>query len=259
MLREELGLNWLDYGARFYDGVIGRFHTLDPLAEKYLSNTPYNYGAYNPILLIDVNDDSVKYTNESTKNFINQFIQPTRVNKRRKEVKNNLYNEEFDSIIQELDKHERVYEFSDQFSSENQYEAGAITTDGDKISVGFTEPKEEFGSKSNALFEETYHALQVKRGTLKIQKTGNSFGFSGNLLEAEYDAKVFAAKAPLTRLSYLNPKGMKMETQMSLISTLDPIKGRYYLTYGCTKEYSNSSGLNYQVIYAPPYLNLKRR
>jgi RHS repeat-associated protein len=48
-------LNWFDYGARFYDPQIGRFSTQDRFAEKYFDFTPYQYGANNPILFIDVN------------------------------------------------------------------------------------------------------------------------------------------------------------------------------------------------------------
>ena len=51
-----------DYGARFYDPVIGRFHTQDRFAEKYLDFTPYQYGANNPINVVDINGDSIWYT-----------------------------------------------------------------------------------------------------------------------------------------------------------------------------------------------------
>ncbi|PUZ23938.1 hypothetical protein DCM91_14135 [Chitinophaga costaii] len=53
------GLEWLDFGARNYDAQVGRFFNLDRFADKAFAASPYSYAANNPIVLIDVNGDSV--------------------------------------------------------------------------------------------------------------------------------------------------------------------------------------------------------
>ncbi len=54
MFQDELGLDWLDYGARFYDAVLGRWHVPDPMVEEHFDYTPFAYVYNNPISFIDL-------------------------------------------------------------------------------------------------------------------------------------------------------------------------------------------------------------
>jgi RHS repeat-associated protein len=53
-LIEDNGLQYYDFGARMYDASIGRWSVVDPLAEKYNSLTPYQYGGNTPVNTVDI-------------------------------------------------------------------------------------------------------------------------------------------------------------------------------------------------------------
>jgi RHS repeat-associated protein len=67
------GLNLYDYSARYYESAIGRFTTVDPLAEMYYSWSPYSYVGNNPLRRTDptgmywVTTNDQKYADELSK------------------------------------------------------------------------------------------------------------------------------------------------------------------------------------------------
>ena len=52
-LQDELGLDWYDYGGRFYDMKAPHFLQIDPLAETSRRFSPYAYALDNPVYYID--------------------------------------------------------------------------------------------------------------------------------------------------------------------------------------------------------------
>lgn len=71
-LQDELGLNTYAYGWRDYDPTIGRFNKIDRFAEKYHRYTPYGYAGNNPVLVNDIQGDSL-WINHKGNNYLYEY------------------------------------------------------------------------------------------------------------------------------------------------------------------------------------------
>ena len=67
------GLQYLDYGARFYHPLSTRWTTMDPLAEKYYFLSPYAYCSGNPVNFVDPDGRKLYYAKGVTEQFKQQF------------------------------------------------------------------------------------------------------------------------------------------------------------------------------------------
>ena len=59
------GLAWYDNNARWYDPILVRFITMDPMSEDYYNMSPYSHCAGNPIRYIDPTGEYFKGIDES--------------------------------------------------------------------------------------------------------------------------------------------------------------------------------------------------
>ncbi|MCB9326732.1 MAG: hypothetical protein H6571_23595 [Lewinellaceae bacterium] len=139
---EEIG--WYDYGARWYDPAIGRFNKIDRFAEKYVSMSPYGYAANNPISIIDINGDSIKYANSSIEAYVKSFTSKTITTRRGKVKENTNYNADFGAKINALEKSKDIFVFSDDASklkdNPNQLGEFNIEKDGSQFNVVVPNP-----------------------------------------------------------------------------------------------------------------------
>lgn len=65
------GLDLYDSEARWYDSLLGRTSTMDPLAEKYYSLSPYLWCAGNPVKFVDPDGKEVIADEDSRDNILN--------------------------------------------------------------------------------------------------------------------------------------------------------------------------------------------
>ncbi|HCC70833.1 MAG TPA: hypothetical protein DEQ09_06750 [Bacteroidales bacterium] len=131
--------------------MIGRFHSQDRFAEKYLHFTPYQYAANNPVLFIDVNGDSIDVSKMS-ENELKAYQSQVSTFREKSKLFNAMYSS--------LEQSEKVYKI--QYGETSKREDGNIV-DGQFVpndDGGGTVTYKSTNINSQAFNEELFHAFQ---------------------------------------------------------------------------------------------------
>ena len=181
----ERGLNVYDYSARYMDPALGRFMTVDPLAEKHHEISPYIYCAGNPIKFIDPDGrDWYEYTDKDGNS---QTMWRKSQDKTYKDGSGNIWNnvgENYLSIngdnatlfTQHKNDKGELYLSSSSYNLANEKSANTLTsTLGDILSNGSAVAGGlgGYAEGSNATFR-----LTNSKGALDFKLYGN--GWKGN-------------------------------------------------------------------------------
>jgi RHS repeat-associated protein len=263
---EELGRNTYDFGWRDFDPAIARWTNLDPLAEAYISSSPYVFTANNPIYNIEVDGRYFEGKNEKRAARIERRAEKraAKLNKRadKRAAKGKSVGDLRDRATELTQSAQDIKDMRNDTSTEYRYgkvnskEAKALNLQGPAtLSTGQNKKGDDVVSiftegNMGSRLHETRHGGQNARGEFDI-KTGNNYGVADEVsaYRAQYSWKGkldyvpftnFNSQANLTKLLTQGISGFKVN--VTNINQINPTM---------VNSLVDNPGLNQILIYPP--------
>jgi len=160
------GLNLYDYSARHYEPGIGRFTTVDPMAEKYYSISPYAYVANNPLIYIDPTGMVIDSASVADWNTRKEEILDLLANLNMGKNAFQKNKKRISSLLGTLNGLKTLEDSSDTYSlNQIDGEEGGITFQNGKIVISY------LGTTANFIHE-VIHGVQYENGDIGFLDNG---------------------------------------------------------------------------------------
>ena len=208
------GLAWYDNNARYYDPILARFTTQDPLAEKYPGLSPYNHCANNPLRFVD--RDGMEFNENMT------------------EEERQAYHEIIDPLLANSSLFKSVYDFIDSHEDVITVQFGETVKDVNGCHVHgqfnatdrtITFLNSQSVSSSTAI-EEIYHSYQNLTPSPEDATTNLEFEAKTVVIFSTNEYGLFGGDDVLSKYSNFIANNM-FDSNDNIISNCDILNNQY--------------------------------